>query len=110
MILSTSEHPRDGSPMVHVPDGPFSMGLPATDFLAEDHEMPERVIHLSSFWIDVYPVDERSLSPCSWRPAATSRRVGGRPLAGNGDGRTASASRRSGANRAGTARISRSRE
>jgi formylglycine-generating enzyme required for sulfatase activity len=50
------EHPRDGAAMVLVPAGPFRMGVPETDFLAEDHEKPERTIELSAFWIDVHPV------------------------------------------------------
>src|SRR5207248_5965696 len=50
------EHPRDGSPMVLVPEGHFVMGLPDGDFLAEEHEKPRREVTLSAFWIDVYPV------------------------------------------------------
>jgi iron(II)-dependent oxidoreductase len=50
------EHETDGSPMVLVPAGPFLMGLLESDFLAEDHEKPQRTVHLSAFWIDVYPV------------------------------------------------------
>lgn len=56
MNFETMEHPRDGSPMVHVPAGPFLMGLPANDLLAEPHETPQREVYLSAFWIDVYPV------------------------------------------------------
>ncbi len=56
MTYETMEHPRDGSPMILVPAGPFIMGLPESDFLAEDHEKPERTLILSAFWIDVYPV------------------------------------------------------
>ena len=56
MNCETMEHPRDGSPMVLIPAGPFIMGLPESDFLAEDHEKPERTVILSAFWIDVYPV------------------------------------------------------
>lgn len=32
------------------------MGLPDNDLLAEDHEKPMREVHLSAFWIDIYPV------------------------------------------------------
>jgi formylglycine-generating enzyme required for sulfatase activity len=32
------------------------MGLPDNDFLAEEHEKPQREVFLSAFWIDVYPV------------------------------------------------------
>jgi len=39
-----------------VPAGPFLMGLPESDFLADDHEKPERTVTLSAFWIDVYAV------------------------------------------------------
>jgi len=56
MNCETTEHPRDGSPMVLVPAGPFRMGAPMNDFLAEDHEKPERTVILSAYWIDVYPV------------------------------------------------------
>jgi formylglycine-generating enzyme required for sulfatase activity len=42
--------------MVLVPAGPFLMGLPESDLLAEDHEKPQRTALLSAFWIDVYPV------------------------------------------------------
>jgi formylglycine-generating enzyme required for sulfatase activity len=56
MNHQTQEHLRDGSPMVLVSAGPFLMGLPETDFLAEDHEKPQRQVFLDPFWIDVYPV------------------------------------------------------
>jgi formylglycine-generating enzyme required for sulfatase activity len=56
MNWDTQEHPRDGSPMVLVPAGPFVMGLPENDFLAEGHEKPQREVFLSAFWIDLYPV------------------------------------------------------
>src|SRR5438067_1624105 len=56
MRYETIEHPRDGAPMVLVPAGPFLMGLPENDFLAEDHEKPQRVVDLSAFWIDLYPM------------------------------------------------------
>jgi formylglycine-generating enzyme required for sulfatase activity len=42
--------------MVLIPAGPFRMGLPQSDFLAEDHEKPGRQVFLPSFWIDIYPV------------------------------------------------------
>jgi formylglycine-generating enzyme required for sulfatase activity len=50
------EQPPDDSPMVLVPAGPFLMGLPELDFLAEEHEKPAREVYLSAFWIDLYPV------------------------------------------------------
>ncbi|MFN4260586.1 MAG: formylglycine-generating enzyme family protein [Gemmataceae bacterium] len=56
MNWETLEHPRDGAPMVLVPEGPFWMGLPENDFLAEEHEKPLRRVWLSAFWIDWYPV------------------------------------------------------
>jgi formylglycine-generating enzyme required for sulfatase activity len=56
MNYETLEHPPDDSPMVLVPAGPFLMGLPASDFLAEEHEKPQREVYLSAFWIDLYPV------------------------------------------------------
>jgi formylglycine-generating enzyme required for sulfatase activity len=56
MNHDTLQHPVDQSPMVLVPAGPFLMGLPDHDFLAEDHEKPLREVYLSAFWIDVYPV------------------------------------------------------
>lgn len=56
MTWDTFEHPRDGAPMVLVPDGPFIMGLPESDFLAEPHEKPKRFVHLSAYWIDTEPV------------------------------------------------------
>jgi formylglycine-generating enzyme required for sulfatase activity len=67
--------------MVLVPAGPFIMGLADGDFLAEEHEKPPREIHLSAFWIDIYPVtngrfrlfldaggyeDERWWHPAGW--------------------------------------------
>lgn len=56
MHCDTFEHPRDGSPMVRIPAGPFPMGLPVNDFLAEEHEKPLREVYLSAYWIDVYPI------------------------------------------------------
>jgi formylglycine-generating enzyme required for sulfatase activity len=56
MNCDSLEHPRDRSPMVLVPAGPFLMGLPSRDLFAETHEKPQRQITLSAFWIDVYPV------------------------------------------------------
>ena len=56
MNWQTLEHLQDGSIMVLVPAGPFLMGLPDKDFLAEPHEKPERQVMLSAFWIDMYPV------------------------------------------------------
>lgn len=56
MNRETFEHPRDGSLMVQVPAGPFLMGLPENDLLAEDHEKPTRRVVLAAYWIDVYPV------------------------------------------------------
>jgi formylglycine-generating enzyme required for sulfatase activity len=56
MNRETFEHPRDGSLMVLVPAGPFLMGLPENDLLAENHEKPLRRVFLPDFWIDVYPI------------------------------------------------------
>src|SRR5437588_946443 len=56
MNWDTLEHPRDGSPLVLVPAGPFLMGLGDTDLLAEDHEKPRREVFLEAYWIDTYPV------------------------------------------------------
>ena len=56
MNRDTHEHPRDGALMVLVPAGPFLMGLPDNDLLAEDHEKPQRSVELPAFWIDVHPV------------------------------------------------------
>jgi formylglycine-generating enzyme required for sulfatase activity len=56
MNCETFEHLRDGAPMVRVPAGPFWMGLPENDFLAEEHEKPERQVTLPALWIEVYPV------------------------------------------------------
>jgi iron(II)-dependent oxidoreductase len=56
MSFETLEHAHDGSPMVLVPGGPFIMGLPTKDFLAEEHEKPHRQVFLDPFWIDIYPV------------------------------------------------------
>jgi formylglycine-generating enzyme required for sulfatase activity len=50
------EYPRDSSLMVLIPAGPFLMGLPDNDLLAEDHEKPIRSVLLPAYWIDVYPV------------------------------------------------------
>jgi formylglycine-generating enzyme required for sulfatase activity len=54
--METREFAPDSALMVLVPAGPFVMGLPDNDFLAEDHEKPERTVTLAAFWIDVYPV------------------------------------------------------
>ena len=56
MNRDTLEHPRDGALMVLVSAGPFLMGLPDNDLLAEDHEKPQRTVDLPAFWIDVHPV------------------------------------------------------
>lgn len=56
MLHPTREHPSDGSLMVWIPPGEFTMGLPENDLLAEDHEKPLRTVFLSGYWIDVYPV------------------------------------------------------
>jgi formylglycine-generating enzyme required for sulfatase activity len=56
MPHDTLEHGPDRSPLVLVPAGPFRMGLPDNDLLAEDHEKPQRVVTLRAYWIDVYPV------------------------------------------------------
>jgi formylglycine-generating enzyme required for sulfatase activity len=55
-LRESIEHPRDGSPMVLIPAGPFRMGLPDNDLFAEDHEKPERTVELAAYWIDLYPV------------------------------------------------------
>ena len=60
--LRRFDDPRDaGTPprrglLVRVPAGPFLMGLPDDDLLAEDHEKPRRAVELPAFWVDVYPV------------------------------------------------------
>src|SRR5262249_50879364 len=56
MHCETLEHPKDGSPMVLIPAGAFRMGLPENDFLAEEHEKPQRLVFLAAFWMDIYPV------------------------------------------------------
>jgi iron(II)-dependent oxidoreductase len=56
MHPSTVEHGPDGAIMVLIPAGPFLMGLPENDLLAEDHEKPPRQVELDAYWIDVYPV------------------------------------------------------
>ena len=56
MNPETREDPADGGLMVLVPAGPFLMGLPDGELLAEEHEKPERTVQLSAFWIDIYPV------------------------------------------------------
>jgi formylglycine-generating enzyme required for sulfatase activity len=56
MLTDTREDARDGALMVRVPAGPFLMGVPDADFLAEPHEKPCREVTLSAYWIDVYPV------------------------------------------------------
>jgi formylglycine-generating enzyme required for sulfatase activity len=56
MQYDTRVHQPDGSLLVLIPAGPFLMGLPESDFLAEDHEKPQRRVDLPAYWIDVYPV------------------------------------------------------
>lgn len=56
MNCETLEHGPDNSPLVLVPEGSFTMGLPENDLFAEDHEKPRRQIYLDAFWMDVYPV------------------------------------------------------
>lgn len=56
MNFSMETDPRDGALMVQIPEGPFRMGLPEGDLFAEPHELPEREIVLSAFWMDVHPV------------------------------------------------------
>jgi formylglycine-generating enzyme required for sulfatase activity len=79
MNQSVREHGPDESPMVLVPAGTFLMGLPDNDFLAEEHEKPQRTVHLSAFWIDIYPVTNARFArfleaggyadPAWWSPA-----------------------------------------
>src|SRR5208283_3009849 len=59
MICEIRQFGRDGTLMVLVPAGPFRMGLPSNDFLAEEDEKPERLVELPAFWIDLYPVTNR---------------------------------------------------
>ena len=59
MSLKMRRSPADGGLMVRVPAGAFLMGLPDGDLLAEEHEKPQRLMRLSAFWIDVYPVTDR---------------------------------------------------
>jgi formylglycine-generating enzyme required for sulfatase activity len=59
MAWQTREFEPDGALMVLIPAGPFTMGMPASAFLAEDHEKPQRRVLLSAYWIDVYPVTNR---------------------------------------------------
>jgi len=56
MTFQTLEHPADGAPMTLIAAGSFLMGLPATDFLAEEHEKPAREVNLAAFWLDIFPV------------------------------------------------------
>jgi formylglycine-generating enzyme required for sulfatase activity len=55
-LYEVREFPPDGAQMVLVPAGSFLMGAATNDFLAEDHEKPQRSVELSAFWIDIYPV------------------------------------------------------
>jgi iron(II)-dependent oxidoreductase len=59
MSWQTGTFEPDGALMVLVPAGPFTMGLPNRDFLAEDHEKPQRRVQLSAYCLDVYPVTNR---------------------------------------------------
>jgi formylglycine-generating enzyme required for sulfatase activity len=80
MQHETFVHPRDGSPMVHIPAGSFLMGLPDTDLLAEEHEKPQRQVWLPDFWIDLFPLTNARFGlflaaggydePRWWLPAA----------------------------------------
>ena len=44
----------DGAPMVLVPEGPFLMGSPPVE--GDPDEIPQRMIYLSEFYIDLYEV------------------------------------------------------
>jgi formylglycine-generating enzyme required for sulfatase activity len=59
MNCDTLEHPRDGSPMVLVPAGVFTMGAADNNFLAEEHEKPARQVALKAFWIDAFPATNK---------------------------------------------------
>ena len=52
----TFVHARDGAVMAFVPPGPFLMGRPDEDLFAKPHEVPQRLVHLSAFFIDLFPV------------------------------------------------------
>lgn len=43
-------------PFVYIPAGPFLMGSPAVDPVAEKNEQPQHALHLGSYWIGRYPV------------------------------------------------------
>ncbi|MBI2192708.1 MAG: SUMF1/EgtB/PvdO family nonheme iron enzyme [Planctomycetes bacterium] len=49
-------HPVDGGKMVLIPAGAFIMGCPADDIFAKPHEQPQRMVWLSAYWMDVFPV------------------------------------------------------
>src|SRR5262249_14643717 len=81
----TRQHPADGALMVLVPAGPFLMGVPDEDLLAEEHEKPLRTVELPAFWADVYPVTNAAFArfvqtggydnPAWWPPAGWAWRA-----------------------------------
>src|SRR5262249_28306909 len=64
MNRETFEHSRDGSLMVLVPAGPFLMGLPENDPLAEGHEKAPRRGFPPHFLIGVYPITNPKFARC----------------------------------------------
>ena len=56
--------PADGMGLIFVPAGPFLMGVPADDPLADADESPPRTITLDGFWIDQTEVTNGMYERC----------------------------------------------
>lgn len=54
--------PADGSEMVLIPEGSAVLGSREDDREAEDIEKPQKMIHLPSFYMDLYPVTNGQFS------------------------------------------------
>jgi len=48
--------PVDGAEMALVPEGDFLMGTSPEDIFAKEHEKPQRLVWLSAYLIDIFPV------------------------------------------------------
>ena len=57
-------HPIDEMALVYIPPGPFQMGAPADDPLADPAEQPMREVYLDAYWIDQTEVTNGMYALC----------------------------------------------